>query len=83
MGRWSKDGGKTDVYVDGKFQQEIDNYYWVMNKGAGFQWLNGAHLFHVINLSSGKHTIKMVINGKKNEKSEGTKIYISRAIVYD
>jgi hypothetical protein len=83
MGRWDKDGGKADVYVDGKYIREIDNYYWMMNTGAGFHWLNGAHLFHVINLEPRDHTIRMVINGKKNEKSEGTKIRIARAIVYD
>ena len=83
MGRWDKDGGKADVYVDGEFVREIDNYYWVMNRGAGFHWLNGAHLFHVIDLEPGDHTIRMVLNGKKNEKSEGTKLRISRAIVYD
>jgi hypothetical protein len=83
MGRWDKDGGKSDVYVDGELVREIDNYYWMMNRGAGFDWLNGAHLFHVLSLEPGDHTIGMVINGKKNEKSEGTKIRISRAIVYD
>ncbi len=83
MGRWDKDGGKTDVYVDGEFVREIDNYYWIMKRGAGFQWLNGAHLFHVLNLEPGDHRIRMVMNGKKNEKSEGTKIRIARAIVYD
>ena len=44
---------------------------------------NGAHLFHVLNLESGPHTIKVVITGDKNEKSEETKLKISRAIVYD
>jgi len=83
MGRWDKDGGKADVYVDGKFVREIDNYYWVMERGAGFQWLNGAHLFHILNLPPGKHTIRMVINGSKNEKSVGTKMRIARAIVYE
>jgi hypothetical protein len=83
MGHWSKDCGKADVYVDGKFVREIDNYYWVGESGAGFQWLNGAHLFHVINLEKGDHTIRIVLNGKKNEKAEGTNIRIARAIVYD
>ena len=83
MGRWDKDGGKANVYVDGRFVREIDNYYYVMNRGAGHGWLNGAHLFHVINLEPGDHTIRIVVNGKKNDKSEGTKIRISRAIVYD
>ena len=83
MGRFDKDCGKADVYVDGEFARTIDNYYYVMKWGAGDGWLNGAHLFHVINLDHGSHTIKMIINGEKNEKSSGTKLKIARAIVYD
>jgi len=83
MGHWDKDGGRADVYVDGQFVRQIDNYYLVDNMGAGFNWLNGAHLFHVINLEPGDHTIAIRLNGKKNEKSTGTKIQIARAIVYD
>jgi hypothetical protein len=83
MGRYDKDCGKIDVYVDDQFVRTIDNYYYVMGWGSGDGWLNGAHLFHVLNLESGPHTIKMVITGERNEKSEGTKLKISRAIVYD
>ena len=82
MGRWAQDGGKADVYVDDRFVREIDNHYSAMNRGAGFHWLNGAHLFHVLNLSPEEHTVRMVVNGKKNEKSTGTKLRVSRAIVY-
>lgn len=83
MGRFDKDCGKVDVYVDDKFIRTIDNYYLVMGWGGGDGWLNGAHLFHVINLDQGQHTIKFIVTGEKNEKSEGTKVKISRAIVYD
>jgi hypothetical protein len=82
MGRWDRDCGKADVYVDDQFVREVDNYYWVMNRGAGFQWLNGAHLFHILDLSPGEHTVRMVVNGKKNEKATGTKLRVARAIVY-
>jgi len=82
MGRFDRDCGKADVYLDGEFVREIDNYYWVMEHGAGFDWLNGAHLYHVLNLKPGKHIIRMIINGKKNQEATGTKLKISRAIVY-
>jgi len=54
----------------------------MMGWGAGDGWLNGAHLAHVMNLEEGDHEISMVINGKKNEKSTGTKLKVARAIVY-
>jgi len=83
MGRWDRDCGKANVYVDGQFVREVDNYYWVMEQGAGFDWLNGAHLFHVLYLKPGKHTIRMVVNGEKNPKATGTNLKVSRAIVYE
>jgi hypothetical protein len=57
IGRWERDYGKADVYVGRKSVCEVDNYYWVMEGGAGFDWLNGAHLFHVRDLKPGRHTI--------------------------
>jgi len=83
MGRWGRDCGKADVYVDGRFAREIDNYYWVMNSGAGFDWLNGAHLFHILDLEPAKHTIRIIVNGQKNPEATGTKLKVSRAIVYE
>ena len=86
MGRYGQDCGKVDVYLDGELVREIDNYYPVRSSdgaGLGFHWLNGAHLYHVLNLDSGKHTIRMIINGDKNPKAKSTKLKISRAIVYE
>jgi len=82
-GRYDKDCGKADVYVDSEYVRTIDNYYYVMDWGAGDGWLNGAHLFHILGLSDGEHTIRIQLNGEKNEKSVGTKIKIARAIVYE
>ncbi len=83
MGRYDKDCGKADVYVDDIMVRTIDNYYFVMDWGAGDGWLNGAHLFHTLDLSPGEHSIRIVLNGEKNEKSLGTKMKISRAIIYN
>lgn len=83
LGRFDLDCGQIDIFVDGQFFRSRDNYYERMNWGAGDGWLNGAHLAHVMNLDHGSHTIKMVITGKKNEKSIGTKLKIAGAIVYE
>jgi hypothetical protein len=82
MGHWNQDGGKADVYLDGKKVQTIDTYYWVRERGAGAGWLNGAHLYHVLGLEPGDHTVRVVATGDKNDKATGTKIYLERAIVY-
>ncbi len=83
MGHWDQCGGKADVYVDGEFAQEIDNYYWVDGKGAGSGWLNGTHVYHIMGLPQGTHAIKVVVNGKKNESATGTAVMLARAIVYE
>lgn len=82
MGHWDQDGGKADIYLDGNKVQTIDTYYWVRNRGAGAGWLNGAHLYHVLGLEPGEHSLRIVATGEKNEKATGTKIYLERAIVY-
>ncbi|MBA7529139.1 hypothetical protein ES705_21331 [subsurface metagenome] len=83
LGRYDLDCGKVDIYVDDEFLRSRDNYYKVMGMGAGDGWLNGAHLAHVINLEPGNHTLKLVINGEKNEKASGTKLKVARAIIYE
>ena len=82
MGHWDKDGGRADVYLDGNKVQTIDTYYWVGNRGAGYGWLNGAHLYHILDLEPGEHTLRVVSTGEKNEKAVGSKIYLERAIVF-
>ena len=83
MGRFDMDCGQVDIFVDGEFYRSKDLYYKMMGWGAGDGWLNGAHLAHVMNLEPGDHEIKLVINGKKNERSTGTKLKVARAIIYD
>ncbi|MFQ6112688.1 MAG: ADP-ribosylglycohydrolase family protein [bacterium] len=76
-GAWDRDGGKADIYLDDQLVRTIDTYYWVAN--AGF---TGAYLYHVLDLSNSEHTIRMVLNGEKNQKATGAKIYIGGAVVY-
>ena len=83
LGRFDLDCGKVDIYLDNELVKSKDNYYNVMGLGAGDGWLNGAHLAHALNLEPGDHTIKMVINGAKNEKASGTKLKVARAIIYE
>jgi hypothetical protein len=82
MGHWNQDGGKADIFLDGKKVQTIDTYYWVGERGAGAGWLNGAHLYHVLGLEPGDHSLRIVATGEKNDKATGSKIYLERAIVY-
>ncbi|MFN8207464.1 MAG: ADP-ribosylglycohydrolase family protein [Bacteroidales bacterium] len=77
MGNWKKDGGKADVFVDGKLHRTIDTYFHYAE-----QEHHGINLWHVLNLPDGEHTVKLVVKGEKRPESSGTKIYLMDAIVF-
>lgn len=77
VGNWVKDGGKADVYVDGEFKRTIDCYFNFAN-----QEHQNMNLYHITNLPDEKHTIRLVVKGEKRPESEGTNVYISRAVVF-
>ncbi len=76
-GNWVKDGGKADIYLDGKLNRSMDTYYNYSN-----QEHRGISLWHVFQLKPGKHTVKVVVKGEKNAASLNTNIYIIEALIY-
>ncbi len=77
QGDWAQDGGKADVYLDGKLHRNIDTYYWWAGEGKG-----GSFLWHVLNLEPGEHTVKLVVTGEKKADATGARIYLNGAVVY-
>ena len=77
MGNWVKDGGKADIYLDGKLNSTIDTYFF---------WRNQEHynmnLWHAFGLQPGSHDVKLVVRGEKRPESAGTKIYVSEALIF-
>jgi hypothetical protein len=78
-GYCNNNGGKADVYLDGRFAETIDFYY---RDEAGIYLGNRAHLFHRLNLSDKYHTLCLVVRNDKNVKSVGKNVWIERAIIY-
>ncbi|HDY87723.1 MAG TPA: ADP-ribosylglycohydrolase family protein [bacterium] len=72
-----KDGGKADVYVDGKLHRTFDTYFWWAN-----QEKSDAFLWHILNREPGKHTVRLVVKGEKRTESEGARICITGATVF-
>jgi hypothetical protein len=75
-GNWFKDGGKADVYVDGKLNRSIDTYYFF----AGQQHTES--IWHITGLEPGNHTMKLVIKGEKRDESKGTRVYVTGATIF-
>jgi len=77
-GDWKEDGGKADVYVDGKLHRTIDTYYWWAGEEK-----RDAFLWHILNLAPGKHTVRLVVTGEKKAEATGSGIYLKGATVFN
>ena len=75
-GNWYKDGGKADLYVDGKLHRSIDTYYDFANQQ------HTVSIWHVLNLQPGDHNVRLVVKGEKRPESAGTRVYITSATVF-
>jgi hypothetical protein len=75
-GNWYKDGGKADIYLDGKLHRSIDTYYDFANQQ------HTESIWHVVNLEPGDHKVRLVVKGDKRPESAGTRVYITSATIF-
>lgn len=75
-GNWFKDGGKADVFLDGKLHRTIDTYYFFANQQ------HTECIWHITGIQPGEHTMKLVVLGEKRPESEGAKVYITAAKIF-
>lgn len=76
-GNWVKDGGKADVYLDGKLHRTIDTYYFF-----GGQQHRDVSLWHVTGLNDSLHSVRVIVKGEKRPESEGTNVYLTGATIF-
>jgi hypothetical protein len=76
-GTWNKVGGKADFYLDGVLDRTIDTYF-NYNK----QEYGNTSIWHKLNLSAGKHIVRIEVKGEKRAESEGTVINLTDALVF-
>jgi len=77
MGNWVRDGGKADIYIDGRLQGTIDSYFF-WNR----QEHRNINLWHAFQLQPGDHVLKLIVKGEKRPESLGTRIYVTEALVF-
>jgi len=75
-GNWYKEGGKADIFVDGKLHRTIDTYYNFANQE------HTVSIWHVLNLQPGDHKLRIVVKGEKRPESAGTRVYITSATIF-
>ncbi|HYO80954.1 MAG TPA: ADP-ribosylglycohydrolase family protein [Bryobacteraceae bacterium] len=75
-GPYLPDGGKADVYLDGKLHSTIDVYPDEdSRKGEESVW-------HVFGLRNGQHTLRLVVRGERYSESKGAVIAIEDLVVF-
>ena len=75
VGHLAENGGRADVYIDGKKSDLVADAYIVPNTIDDDLW-------RVFGLEPGEHTLRLVVRDDADSRSSGRKIMISRAIVF-
>lgn len=74
VGPLSQEGGRADVYLDGKKVGQFDAYI--------VERTFEDDLWHIYDLKPGAHTLRIVTRSDADARSKGKKIEIRRAITY-
>ncbi|MBI3667968.1 MAG: ADP-ribosylglycohydrolase family protein [Acidobacteria bacterium] len=75
-GTYLPNGGKADVYLDGKLDRTVD----VCPDEE--QQKTGEDIWHAFGLKSGEHTVRLVVRGEPYRESKGTEIAIEDLVVF-
>ena len=76
VGPYLPEGGKADVYLDGKMHSTVDVYP-DENSRKG-----GESVWHAFGLRNGKHSLRLVVRGEPYGDSKGTAIAVEDLVVF-
>ena len=74
VGEMTEDGGRADVYLDGRRVQPIDAFI--------VERTNDNDLWHTYGLPQGPHALRIVARHDADPRSKGTLVSIVEAVVY-
>jgi hypothetical protein len=72
----SQDGGRADIYIDGVKSDLVADDYIVPNTIDDDLW-------RIFGLTAGEHTLRLVVRDDADPKSQGRRIMLNRALIYD
>jgi hypothetical protein len=75
IGVLHQDGGRADVYLDGKLQAPVADA-WIPER------THDNDLWHMLGLKSGPHTLRIVTREDADARSKGKRVAIERALIY-
>jgi hypothetical protein len=73
VGQLAEDGGRADVYIDGKKSDLVADAYIGPNT-------TDRDLWRVYNLAPGEHTLRLIVREDADPRSSGRRIVVSRAV---
>jgi hypothetical protein len=76
VGPYMPDGGKADVYLDGKLDRTVDVY------PDEDSWKDNDAVWHEFHLKPGKHTLRLVVRGETMAGSKGTAVGVKDLVVF-
>jgi len=77
-GSYLVDGGKYDVYLDGKFDRTLDVY----PDGGDAHSRSGESVWHAFGLKPGKHEVRLVVRGERYGESTGANVSLNDVLVF-
>jgi hypothetical protein len=77
VGPYLPDGGKLEVYLDGKLDRTLDVYSDDPRQSRG-----GESVWHGFGLKSGKHTLRVKVLGEPYGESRGARVGIDSLVVF-
>lgn len=75
-GSYLPDGGKYDVYLDGKLDRTLDAF----SDEPGER--SGESVWHAFGLKNGEHTVRLVVRGEPYKGSKGANVSLDDIIVF-
>jgi hypothetical protein len=75
-GTYLPDGGRLDVYLDGKLDRTVD----VFSDEKGPR--GGEAVWHAFGLKNGEHTVRIVVRGEPYGASTGAKVSLDDIVVF-
>lgn len=76
VGTWLTNGGKYDVYLDGKLDRTLDAYSDERTNRTG------ESIWHGFGLKNGPHTVRLVVRGETYPGSDGTAVSVTDAVLF-
>lgn len=76
VGPYLPNGGKADVYLDGKFDKTVDVY-----PDENSRKSNDV-VWHAFNLANGSHTVRIVVRGEAMEGSSGAEVGLTDIVIF-